>query len=86
MTLFIFVNDKLSRIVDTAFDWLLKFKNNLTTNQIKIRPYSSFFDKQQATEDVKMTTEDVKSLHERLNRDRSEKIEVQLKYSSLLGV
>ena len=49
VTLFIFVNDKLSRIVDTAFDWLLKFKNNLTTNQIKIRPYSSFFDKQQAT-------------------------------------
>ena len=65
VTLFIFVNDKLSRIADTAFDLLLKFKNNLTTDQIKIRPYSSFFGKQQATARkvfLKKTTKDVKSL------------------------
>ena len=55
MTLFIFANDKLSRIVDTAFDWLSKFRNNLTTNQITdqtvfvIRQNHSGFDKQQAT-------------------------------------
>ena len=64
MTLFIFVNDKLSRTVDTAFDWLLRFKNNKTTNQIKIRPYSSLQTASNSKKDIfkKKTTEDVKSL------------------------
>ena len=70
MTLFIFVNDKLSRTVDTAFDWLLKFKNNLTTNpksrSDRIRHY-----KQQATARKIYLKKNNRrcQVFERLNRD-----------------